>query len=65
MHRYAHHRRPQDTAVINISGLIDLKNRLIFMIGRFYAIHRLVQMWIKGQPNRIDALHSQFFEVFE
>ena len=65
VHRYTHHGGTQDAPVVDVTGLINLENRAVGMVGGFGAVHCLMQMGIKGLAERFNAFHTEAREVIE
>ena len=65
MHGYTHHGGTQDAPVENVAGLENLKNGAVSMLGRFRAIHGLMEMRIKRFSGGIDAFDAQAGEIVE
>ena len=63
MNGYADHGGAQHAPVKNIARLKYLQNRAVILLGRFGAVHRLMEMRIELLADRIDALHAKAREV--
>src|ERR1700674_1750245 len=65
MHGYTNHGRPQHAPMINISWLKDLKDGAVFVVGRFGAVHRLMQMRIKRFSGWLDAFYAEARQIVQ
>src|SRR5580698_10762894 len=64
VYRYAHHRRPQDSPMEDVSRLKRVHDRSILLIRRLEPIHRLMLMRIELLPDGIDSLRSKLRHIF-
>ena len=48
-----------------VAWLEDLYDRAVFVVGRFQAIHGLMQMRIELLSDRIDSLNAELGEVLD
>src|SRR5260370_8292877 len=65
MNGYAHHGRPKNAAMKNVSRLEHLQNGAVLVLDGFGAVHRLMKMRIKLFAERIDTFDAKPRDVVD
>ena len=65
MDRYTNHGGAQDAPVKDVAGLKRFEDEAVGMLGRFGAVHGLVEVRVKRLSDGVDPLNAKLRDVVE
>src|SRR5271157_6659951 len=65
MNRYAHHGRPQHTAMKLVARLKHRKDCAVGMLGGFGAVHSLVEVRVERLAQRVNPMRAELRQIVQ